>query len=128
MDEANICECNDDKTTIEIIGLAPISVNAMYRSMGHGVIISQRGRLFKNAFTSAIVNNKNTKRIAGAVSVEIHFEFADKRRRDVDNFAKVVLDCAKTLLFDDDSDIWQLLMSKKIGARQNRILIIVSKK
>jgi crossover junction endodeoxyribonuclease RusA len=106
--------------------LTPISVNAMYRSIGRGIVMSQKGRTFKNELTTAIINNKKTMRIHGPVSVEIHFEFADKRRRDVDNYAKAVLDCAKTLLFDDDSDIWRLTMTKKIGMSQNKILIAVS--
>ena len=114
------------RLTVEILGLAPVSVNAMYRSIGHGIIMSERGKKYKNALTTALLNNKQTKLIDGDVAVEIHFEFADKRKRDIDNFAKGALDCAKTLLFNDDSDILCLTMTKKIGMSQNKIVFIVS--
>lgn len=100
----------------------------MYRSVGRGVVMSERGRNFKNTLTSAIVNNPSTYLISGDVEVEVHFEFKDKRKRDVDNYAKAVLDCAKSLLFDDDSDISKLTMTKKIGMPMNRFEIVVCSK
>jgi crossover junction endodeoxyribonuclease RusA len=118
---------NTGNTTCGVIlNIRPISVNAMYRSVGRRVILSARGREFKKAAADAIQAAPNITLISGAVAVSIHFAFADARRRDVDNFAKAILDSLKGIMFNDDSDITELHMYKQLRAPTNQIRIVVT--
>lgn len=108
---------------VSIADIKPVSVNAMYRAVGRRVIMSAKGRQFKNEMTTYLLNCDNIQRISGPVEIWIDFDFSDKRKRDVDNFAKAVLDCAKGLMFDDDSDIWSLHLTKCLGCKKNNIKI-----
>ena len=51
--------------------------------------------------------------------------FKDKRKRDLDNYNKVLIDCLKNRLFEDDDQIYQLYMEKYIGCGFNKICINV---
>lgn len=114
----------EDICTIVINDIAPVSVNAMYRSVGRRVVMSAKGRCFKNELTTRLLNCDTVKKIHGPVEVWVDFEFTDRRKRDVDNFAKAVLDCLKGLVFDDDSDIWILHLSKKLKCDRHKIKIV----
>jgi Holliday junction resolvase RusA-like endonuclease len=46
--------------------------------------------------------------LAGALAVTLRFWLARAGRVDVDNLSKLVLDGANTILWDDDSQIWDL--------------------
>ena len=50
--------------------------------------------------------------------------FKDKRKRDLDNYNKVLIDCLKNKLFEDDDQIYKLYMEKHIGCGFNKICII----
>lgn len=49
----------------------------------------------------------------GDVEVELSFVFYDKRARDVDNYAKVPIDCIKGLFIKDDVQITSLTLKKR---------------
>lgn len=117
------CRESEKCCTIEINNIKPVSVNAMYRSVGRRVVMSAKGRVFKNALTTFLLNCDTLKKISGPVELWVDFEFSDRRRRDVDNFAKALLDCLKGLMFDDDSDIWTLHLSKKLKCPGTKITI-----
>jgi Holliday junction resolvase RusA-like endonuclease len=48
--------------------------------------------------------------------VEVWLHYADKRRRDVDGAAKLLLDCMNGIVYKDDSQIQILYMEKMLGA------------
>jgi len=114
----NVCRC-------VISGLLPISMNTMYRTLNGRIILSESGRKFKSAMSKSIITHPDKQFISGIISVEINLQFKDKRKRDVDNYAKAILDCAKTHLFEDDSSIFKLTMTKRLGMPDNSIEIIV---
>lgn len=49
------------------------------------------------------------------VSVQITFTLADKRKRDIDNLCKAVLDALKGYLFEDDDQVVFLTAEKQAG-------------
>ena len=61
---------------------------------------------------------KDIEMIKGRIDVEIHFIFDNKRKNDLDNFAKVVLDCLGGVAFEDDRYIYKLLLTKEDGAER----------
>ncbi len=109
-----------------IPNIQPISVNAMYRSFKGRTILSARGRTFKKEISEFLSSLENIDKIYGDVCVEIHIMFADKRKRDIDNYSKAILDSLKDVLFEDDCCIQKLIMSKKIGTGINQISVAVS--
>ena len=100
------------------------SVNKYYRSWKGRVLISQDGREFKKQVQ---VHLDNYEKILGKVELKLILYFKDKRKRDVDNYAKVLIDCLKNKLFEDDDMIYKLYMEKHIAYGENKIEIIVTK-
>ena len=103
-----------------IIPIMACSVNKYYRSWQGRVLISKDGREFKKEID---VYLNNYKKIKGIIYLKLILHFKDKRKRDVDNYAKVLIDCLKNKLFEDDDQIYQLYMEKHIGTGYNQISI-----
>ena len=51
----------------------------------------------------------------GRIRLEVKFMFKDKRKRDIDNYLKVLIDSIKGVLFEDDDQIYELMVTKEIG-------------
>ena len=100
------------------------SVNKYYRNWQGRVLISKDGRAFKTEL-EPYLNNHN--KINGKIYLKLILHFKDKRKRDVDNYAKVLIDCLKNKLFEDDDMIYKLYMEKYIGYGENKIEIHVNK-
>jgi len=98
------------------------SVNKYYRSWQGRVLISKDGREFKKE-VDLLLNNYE--KILGKIKLTLILYFKDKRKRDLDNYNKVLIDCLKNKLFEDDDQIYQLYMVKHIGCGFNKICIIV---
>jgi Holliday junction resolvase RusA-like endonuclease len=56
--------------------------------------------------------------------IEVYLSYADKRRRDVDGAAKLLLDCMNGMVYKDDSQIMILHMEKMLGAQHPSTLVI----
>ena len=67
----------------------------------------------------------NYEKILGKIKLTLILYFKDKRKRDLDNYNKTLIDCLKNRLFEDDDQIYQLYMEKHIGCGFNKICIIV---
>lgn len=90
----------------------PPSVNHYYRHVGPRVIISRDGRQYRDIVASRI-REAAIKKFDGPVELNIQLYPPDKRRRDVDNILKCVLD---TLTYGgvyfDDSQVRRLTVEK----------------
>jgi Holliday junction resolvase RusA-like endonuclease len=60
--------------------------------------------------------------------VSIAFYFATKRRRDLDNQNKLILDALTGIAYDDDSQIAELHLYRAYDAKRPRIEISLEKK
>ena len=92
--------------------LAP-SVNAYYRYVGSRVLISKKGRAYRKEI-AAIVAVSRLKRFGDArLSIAITMHPPDRRRRDLDNVLKCLLDSLQHAgLFKDDSQIDKLSIER----------------
>ena len=61
----------------------------------------------------------------GLVSVIVRYYFKDKRKRDVDNFHKALIDGLKGIAFEDDSQIVLLCLEKFIDRKRPRTEVII---
>jgi crossover junction endodeoxyribonuclease RusA len=107
---------------IEINDILPVSINAAYRTWQNRVLISKKGREFKTEITKLLINN-NYEKILGPVEMSIEYFFKDKRCRDIDNYQKLLIDCMKDIVIEDDKMIYNLNLKKHIGCGFNKIII-----
>ena len=103
-----------------ILPIMACSVNKYYRSWQGRVLISKDGREFKKELE---LHLNNYEKVLGKIQLRLILHFKDKRKRDVDNYAKVLIDCLKNKLFEDDDQIYELYMQKHIGCGYNQISI-----
>ena len=102
------------------IPIMACSVNKYYRSWQGRVLISKDGLEFKKE-VDLLLNNYE--KVLGKIKLTLILHFKDKRKRDLDNYNKVLIDCLKNKLFEDDDQIYQLYMEKHIGCGFNKISI-----
>jgi len=90
----------------------PPSVNHYYRHVGPRVLISRDGRRYREAIV-AMFRNECVVTYACPVEITIELYPPDKRRRDVDNSLKCLLDSLTHAgLYGDDSQIRKLTVTK----------------
>lgn len=93
----------------------PPSLN-QYRFVSHGrLVTSQKGRNYKKAVAALYYENYcDHDTISGPVEVSIDAYMPDKRRRDLDNLFKAVLDALTEIrVYEDDSQITKLSITKQ---------------
>jgi Holliday junction resolvase RusA-like endonuclease len=90
----------------------PPSVNHYYRHVGNKVLISKEGRQYREVVANRI-KAAGIKKNMDKVEVAIQLYPPDRRRRDVDNVLKCLLD-SFTIggIYDDDSQIYFLSIEK----------------
>lgn len=94
---------------IEITLPWPPSVNTYWRMFQNRMIISEAGRKYRVAVTEQVLIQRAAKHLTGKVKVVIEAWRPDKRKRDLDNLLKAVLDGLKHAgVYEDDSLIVDL--------------------
>ena len=103
---------------IEITLPWPPSVNTYWRNFDGRMIISARGREYRETVGDQMTLQKMVKHFKGQLKVEIEAFRPDKRRRDLDNLLKATLDgLAHAGVYEDDVQIVDLRIywAKDIG-------------
>lgn len=97
-----------------------LTQNVYYRKFQNRLIISKRGKDYKE-----LVNNyiQSYPKILGKVKLDLVFYFKDKRKRDLDNLHKCLIDSMKNVLFEDDDMIYKIYLEKHIGTGIDKIII-----
>lgn len=98
--------------------VTPLTQNAYYRKFRNRMVISERGRQYKEDIAQSI---QQFPQIKGRVAIDLTFSFTDKRKRDLDNLHKCFIDCIKHKLIEDDDQVYALTLRKVMGARENGI-------
>jgi len=91
----------------------PPSLNCLYPSSRSGIRFkSKRYKAFIERF-ALYVPDRNPTLLNGDLHVEINLYFADKRRHDIDNFNKAILDTLVLYeVIGDDNQITRLVVEK----------------
>jgi crossover junction endodeoxyribonuclease RusA len=91
----------------------PPSVNHLYRRVGVRTLISREGRRYRNEVCSLLAAAK-VPMFKGPVRLEIEIYPPDRRRRDVDNTQKALLDALEHGgLYRDDGQITKLEIERR---------------
>ena len=91
-----------------------VSVNQCYRHAKGRVYMTSEGRTFKSEISEQVraqlpVGEFPTKR---QVRLSVRLVFPDKRRRDIDNYCKLLFDACNGLVWVDDCQIVTLYIEK----------------
>ena len=87
----------------------PPSVNTYWRNFNGRMIISAKGREYRETVGDQMTLQKMVYRFSGPLRVVIEAYRPDKRRRDLDNLLKATLDgLAYAGVYEDDSQIVDL--------------------
>jgi len=103
----------------------PLSTQHIYRSACRGSFptryMIKEGKDLKEQYQSEARNQYKGKVMSTDCDMEIILFFKDKRRRDVDNYNKLVLDSLEGIVYEDDKQIQKLTVEKKLSVENPRI-------
>lgn len=91
----------------------PPSVNRYYRNLHGRTLISAEGRAYKELVGRIVQWHRASKQIEDRIELQITLHPPDKRRRDIDNSCKAILDSLqKAGVFLDDSQVDRLFVER----------------
>lgn len=99
----------------------PQSTNHIYQHVGRRVYMTRDGSKLKTDYQYQLKQQYKSKIHTSKLEVEIHLYFGDKRKRDVDNYNKIVLDACSGILWEDDCQIESLFIRKHYDKNNPRI-------
>lgn len=100
-------------TTITINLPYPPSVNTYYRRLNGRTLISRKGRLFKKEVANRVAWNRLNLQLEIRLDVTITLHPPNRRKRDIDNSVKALLDALEAAgVFLDDSQVDRLLVER----------------
>ena len=103
----------------------PPTVNTYWRRHGHTIYLSNKGRAYRENVV-AILAGMEYETFADDVSVTVHAYPPDKRKRDIDNIAKGILDSlAHAKVYVDDSQVTHLEMWKHEKVKGGTVLVTI---
>ena len=108
----------------------PLSTQHLYGITCRGrfpvMYMTKAGKEMKALYQSEARKQYKRKVMSTNCDMEATFFFKDKRRRDIDNYNKIVLDSLEGIVYEDDKQIQKLTIEKKISADNPRIEIIIN--
>lgn len=94
----------------------PPSVNTYYRRGAHATYMSKQGREYKKAVADYIAESNTPKLGTARLCLEIVLWPKDKRKYDIDNRIKALIDSLQDAgVFDDDEQIDQINIFRGSG-------------
>jgi len=107
----------------------PLSVNQYYATnysnRGQKIYITAKGKEYREGIVNGLKESNITK-FAGEINLEINLLLGKKRKMDVDNCLKPLLDAFEGILYDNDSQIYSLKITKDFGYREDAIKVKAS--
>lgn len=105
----------------------PPSVNHYYRHVGPRTLISRKGRRFREHVAASLAA-EGVRRLAGPIELEVVIFPPDRRRRDIDNVQKALLDALEHGgAYHDDSQIVKLTIEKRTLVPGGRTLVRIQR-
>ena len=98
---------------VEFEGLPVSSNHAYFRSNNKRMFMSKEGSAFKEAMAWRA---KGFTPLEGDVKATVTLWFADNRRRDAQNYIKLMLDSLEGYCYKDDTQISDLIVLRRRGA------------
>ena len=104
----------------------PPSVNRYWRNLGDRVLISREGRAYRERVVAMLAAH-TAEPLSGRVAVKITVYPPDRRRRDLDNMLKALLDAlAYGGVYDDDGQIDDLRVIRGAAVKGGAVRVAVA--
>ncbi len=107
----------------------PKSTQHIYRATCRGRLpttyMTAEGKALKEAYQWEAKSQWSGPPLAGDVEVSVRFFFKTKRKRDLDNQNKLILDALTGIAYEDDSQISALHLARDYDATNPRMEITV---
>lgn len=103
----------------------PPSTQTIYFHKGHVVFMSKLGKETKEAYKWEMRSQFKKSPLLDPISVVLELYFKDEKKRDVDNFNKLILDAGSKLLWEDDSQIQELIIRKYIDKKNPHVELMI---
>ena len=101
----------------------PPSVNHYWRHVGNRTLISRTGRAYQKEVLH-VVQQLGPRAITGPIKLEVIATRPDRRRRDVDNLLKSLLDALDHAdVYEDDSQIQDLRITWECDENQQPVIV-----
>lgn len=114
---------NEEKTYVSV-PMRPLSLNSLIR-FGRGICYKvPKAKKFEKNIQQYI---KDCPKITGEVSLTIIYRLKGKRSIDIDNASKLLIDCLKNKLFEDDKMVMSLYAEKVMNCNKDEIQVLVKK-
>ena len=107
------------------LSVMPPSVNSLWVNKPSGRYKSKRGKIFENLACGELKKQFRYKPLSSGLKVYIWLYFKDKRKRDIDNYNKAILDSMTEIVYEDDSQIEELNIKKIVGCGFDKVEIEV---
>lgn len=115
-------------TIITLTG-EPRSTNNIYKShcrFGHpAVYMTAEGKSLKESYQWEAKSQWKEKPISEPVKVKVELFFRKNGRHDIDNFGKILLDALSGIVWEDDSQIQEMTVTKWLDKDAPRIEITI---
>lgn len=90
----------------------PPSLNKYWRNVAGRTLLSSAGRQYKHA-VNAVCLLSRVRKLPGRVAVTIDAHPPDRRKRDLDNLLKSILDALAGHCYADDSQIDRIVVQRR---------------
>jgi crossover junction endodeoxyribonuclease RusA len=107
----------------------PKSTQHIYRSACRGrfptTYMTREGKLIKEGYRWEARAQWRQRALKGELYVAVEFYFATRRRRDLDNQNKLILDALSGIVYEDDSQVAELTLRRRFDKDNPRIEISI---
>jgi len=104
----------------------PPSVNGYWRNINGRTLISAKGRAYKNAVARLVLWNHAAKKLQGRLAVQVILHPPDRRKRDIDNSMKALLDSMQVAgVYLDDSQIDRLVIERGAVEKGGAVIVTI---
>ncbi len=104
----------------------PPSVNHYWRRVGNRTLISKEGHLFRKRVL-ATLSAQHIERMTGPLAVRVVAHPPDRRRRDLDNITKALLDALEHGgIYEDDSQIDRLTIERASVVKGGAVIVEIN--
>lgn len=110
-----------------ILQWSPLSTQHIYWFFRNSFYMKKEWKETKKRYIQELSEQYKNWVIEGDLELYIWLYFWDKRRRDLDNYNKIILDSMNWIVYEDDCQIKKLTLEKFYDKENPRVEIIIDK-
>jgi len=89
--------------------------------------MTEKGHSLKHSYWIEIKQQYKGSPLEGELFLDMKIYFGDKRKRDIDNYSKIVLDSMNKTVYDDDHQIKKMHIEKFYDKIKPRVEVTIKK-